>query len=420
MNLFILLIVFLWFFSLEFLTNVSASDEAEEIEGDIKSIQKKIDAKEKILEENQSNLQVTENQIYKTADLIKKTATEIERKETEIKSLEQRIELNKQILSSYIQEMYYNDQEAVSALILREENFNQYFGNFDQILNAKEKVLAIVSEIEEDHNKLRGAKEELAEKKEEHEDLLAKKEEEKDEIEENIIETQASLSELNEKMNTLRSDLSRILGKAYDTGEIKDAIKFANKITGVRKGFLFGVLSMESGGNPEAGKCTYKNSGMSSARQKYFKAICEELDYDYKKRPVSCSPAGYSGSGGAMGAAQFMPDTWAGYKSKIAKATGHNPPDPWDLTDGVMAMALKLEADGATGSKVRITVPRAVNAEQFKKYPQCSSYKSSVAQKKIKVKGEIYASMRYLGWNCYGYANYAPGIQNLANGYDKL
>ena len=51
-----------------------------------------------------------------------------------------------------------------------------------------------------------------------------------------------------------------------------------------------------------------------------------------------------------MGIAQFMPSTWNGYKAQIAAATGHNPPDPWNLVDGVTAMALYLKNRGA-GSK---------------------------------------------------------------------
>jgi len=40
------------------------------------------------------------------------------------------------------------------------------------------------------------------------------------------------------------------------------------------------------------------------------------------------------------------------YKSSIAGVTGHNPPDPWDLTDGVVAMALKLtKVDGVKQHK---------------------------------------------------------------------
>ena len=49
-----------------------------------------------------------------------------------------------------------------------------------------------------------------------------------------------------------------------------------------------------------------------------------------------------------MGVAQFMSDVWRGYESDIAINTGHKNPDPWSLTDGVMAMALKLKKAGAT------------------------------------------------------------------------
>ena len=63
---------------------------------------------------------------------------------------------------------------------------------------------------------------------------------------------------------------------------------------------------------------------------------------------VSCALS--YGIGGAMGIAQFMPTTWTGYEARISGATGHNPPDPWNLVDGITGMAIKLKNDGA-GSK---------------------------------------------------------------------
>ena len=90
---------------------------------------------------------------------------------------------------------------------------------------------------------------------------------------------------------------------------------------------------------------------MNDHRKKVFKEICDDLDHNYKKMKVSCPPSNYKGTGGAMGVAQFMSDTWKGYEDKIASKTGHNPPDPWSLTDGVMAMAIKLANDGALNGK---------------------------------------------------------------------
>ena len=91
-----------------------------------------------------------------------------------------------------------------------------------------------------------------------------------------------------------------------------------------------------------------------------------------------------------MGIAQFMPTTWLGYKSQIASITGHNPPDPWNVVDGVVGMAIKLAAAGATSKS-----------------------------------GELVASKRYYCgspnspyWNnkCN---DYAKNVQRLATGYEK-
>ena len=121
-----------------------------------------------------------------------------------------------------------------------------------------------------------------------------------------------------------------------------EAASFASNATGVRKDYLLGVLVVESNLGKYTGGCNWKQSRMNGTRLEYFKQIAKELDYDYTKLKVSCPPAGYKGTGGAMGVGQFMPDTWMAYKNSIASVTGHNPPDPWSLVDGVTAMALKL------------------------------------------------------------------------------
>jgi len=53
------------------------------------------------------------------------------------------------------------------------------------------------------------------------------------------------------------------------------------------------------------------------------------------------------GWGGAMGPAQFIPSTWLLYESKIANATGHRPPNPWNPEDAFMASAIYLGELGA-------------------------------------------------------------------------
>jgi hypothetical protein len=169
----------------------------------------------------------------------------------------------------------------------------------------------------------------------------------------------------------MRGDINTVSGKSYSLDEVLKAVKFASRETGVPKGFLIGVLKLETNLAKNTGGCTYAQveSGAQAAykkgklskkswntflaRKETFQGICDDLDLDYKKQKVSCNPSGYTGTGGAMGVAQFMPDTWNGYKSGVSSITGNKPPSPWDIYDGTVAMALKLKkTPGVTsGSK---------------------------------------------------------------------
>lgn len=328
------------------LPSIIYADDTTDIRKDINNVQEKLDKEQENLQQSQANLNVTEKEINITAGLIDKTKKEITRKETEINNLNQRIDLNKKILRSYIQEMSFETyDDPTIKFATAGDLLSNFSSNFDSMISIKEKVLAVLDEIKENKEELKEAKEELAQKKEEHEDLLSDKYVEKNQIVGEIVETKATIGQLQAKLNKLRSTLSKFLGKSYNMDDVIDAVKYADKKTGVRKEFLFAMLDKETDLGRFTGGCTYKNSKMGSSNEKIFKGICDDLGYDYKKMKVSC-PLSY-GIGGAMGVAQFMPSTWAGWASKISSVTGHKPADPWDLEDGIVGMALKLKAAGA-------------------------------------------------------------------------
>lgn len=328
--------------------SAEATTAEEDYQKTINKTQAQIEKEQKELEQSQSYLNVTQSKINITAGILNQTKTQLSQKEQELNNLEDRIELNRNILIAYTQEMYYWDQEAGWVLTFSDKSFGDYFENFDQMVNVKEKILSVVEEIDKDKENIEKIKKELAEKKEEHQEILADKQSEKNEIVADINETKLTIAQLQAKLNKLRSALSGFLDSSFSMDDVINTVKLAEKKTGVRKEFLFAVLDKETDLGRFTGGCTYKNSKMGSANAAIFKDLCNDLGYDYNKKKVSC-PLSY-GIGGAMGVAQFMPTTWAGYASKISAVTGNSPANPWRLEDGIMGMALKLKAAGA-GSK---------------------------------------------------------------------
>jgi membrane-bound lytic murein transglycosylase B len=78
---------------------------------------------------------------------------------------------------------------------------------------------------------------------------------------------------------------------------------------------------------------------------KPFLDLASRLGFDPKTKPVSCPQTG--GYGGAMGPSQFIPSTWAGLESRIAKMAGVSIPDPWIPHDAFFASGIYLADLGA-------------------------------------------------------------------------
>jgi predicted nucleic acid-binding Zn-ribbon protein len=392
-----------------------AEESASELEDDIEKYEKKYNEEVKELNALQqnfnqisSNLTSTQTAILRVTNLLNQTAQTIDQKQTEITNLDNQLTFERKILGGLLQELYLSDATPLAEVILTKEDVASLFQNKDGLLSTQEKISSVIDDISDTKNKLTEEKTSLEDVKKDHEELLTLQNKQKQtlvsqklDVQEDLEDQQATVSELQSKLNEMKGDLNKLLGKSYDAKNIKDAIEFASDRTGIREGFLFGMLSVESRLGASVGGCDYKQSRMSAYRLTIFKEIASDLDYDYKKLKVSCPPRNYSGTGGAMGAAQFMSDTWKGYKSVIASRTGHKTPDPWNLTDGVMAMASKLANDGgAKSGSTTITSP-------------CTG-------KKVSVKWETYASMRYLGWSCYALNNYSKTIQSLSGNYKNL
>lgn len=345
--------------------NVAVDQEkVEETQSDISDLQKKIDKEmkaKKALQQNLGQIQgavaSTLGEINKTKTVINETVKDISRKEDEINNLNAKLDLQKSVLKSLLQETYYNQSQPILNVVLTSQSLADVFSDSDHLAIVEDKIREISQDIVQSKNEIEQNKSQLAEIKEKHEDILDEKVDKKQElvavqadVQDDIEKKDATIGELNAKLSELKNDLSSLLGKNISTGDIVEAAGIAAKATGVRKDFILGELVVETNLGTFTGGCTYKNIRMKPADKAEFLKIAAELEKayggNYKNKKLSCSP-GY-GYGGAMGVAQFMPTTWVGYKSYIAGATGHNPPDPWNVVDGVMGMAKKLANGGAT------------------------------------------------------------------------
>ena len=372
---------------------VSAEEEIADIEGDISKLEKKLKketAELNILQQDlnkiDSSLSSTQQLILRTQNLLNQTEQTIGQKEKEIVNLEQQLTLERHVLKGLLQEMYFTGNMPLADILLAENDLLGLIQGNDNLFSTQEKMQEVIRNITEMRTKVTDEKVSLEDTKADHAELLAIKNKQKQALVSEKVETQGELedqaaviSRLKKELGELQGDLNKLTGKSYDAKDIREAVEFASGKTGVPKGVLYGFLKMETNLGANTGQCTYKEVEKGAVaqyksllkknkkwqasidllykRQKLFYALVDDLGYSENKK-VSCNPRSYIGQGGAMGVPQFMADVWNGYASQIASSTGHKTPDPWNLTDGVMAMALKLKRAGATSDSAS-TIRRA-------------------------------------------------------------
>ena len=358
-------------------------EQKNEYEDEKERYKKKVEKKQKEKAALQGNLGVVKQSLSTTKRTIdevigdiEKKEKEIDRRDAQINQLNDEVELYKSSLSDTIRRAYFASGNQSLIHVVENNGSERFLKKTDSLDDMRQKIIDVVNKVESAKQLQEKKKNELIDLKKEKEKLLSEHKEiestllaQSTNVQTEIIKVDASLQELQKKLAEVETDLAALTGKSYDAKDIKEAVKFASKKTGVPKGVLYGFLERETGRGANTGQCTYKDvekvsvKGYEQYGSKYKKSIdllykrkdlfydiVDDLDYK-KSKKISCTlPFSRFGpnQGGAMGVAQFMSDTWLGYESRIAASTGHKHPDPWSLTDGVMAMALKLKSAGAT------------------------------------------------------------------------
>ncbi|MDO8523183.1 MAG: lytic murein transglycosylase [bacterium] len=303
----------------------------------------------------------------------------IEDKSKNIVVLNTDMESARASLAQFLRKIHESDGFSAVELALAYQDLSQFFGELESLQNIQESLQNTFAKFNDLRDREQKAKEDLQEQKNEETKLKTLQELEQKRAQANekeksklLTDTKGKESEyqkiLKDKQKTaanIRSQLFLLTGSPSISFE--KAIEYANlaeRATGIRPAFLLGIITQETNLGANIGQCLLTNNpnkgdGKGKNTGTFFKAlmkptrdvdpylrITSALGLDPMQMPVSCSQAG--GYGGAMGPAQFIPSTWVGIESRVAKATGSNPPNPWNAKDGFAAAALYLTDLGAS------------------------------------------------------------------------
>jgi len=341
-------------------------EKIQETQGKAKTLNNEIS----ILEGQINKIRLEINQVDLT---IQKSTLNIQEIDEQIDILEQSIDEKKELLAEYIRIFARYDQETLLEVILKNEKFSDFFEEIKALETIQEEIHSVLGAIGQIKETLVEDKEKIEIEREEQNMLKSiqlgqsRSVENMQNKKENILSKtkgeeklyQQMIKDNQEEIVFIREQL--ILLEKYNITEaemVRSAI-FAGAKTGIRPAYLLGVLENESwlGRNVGTGnwkedmyQC-YLNKGSTNTARKMrdaFLLICKELGLNPDLQVVSARPTAYSGCGGAMGIAQFMPTTWLAYKDRIAAMTGNNPPNPWLPVDAFTASAIKLADAGAS------------------------------------------------------------------------
>jgi peptidoglycan hydrolase CwlO-like protein len=356
------------------ITDPEVQKKKETLENQLQEILKQIEQYKKTINYIQKQKRSIQNDLQVAESNIKKVELEIKAIDLSIKRLNQKVSetkksieitedkigTSKEILSASLRYYYQLKQRSVVEVFLASAQLSDYFNNFFYLQKLQEQINGEIDNLKFLNQKLNQQKLKLENELQEQSGLLALQKIKYAELQDLRKEKQQLLAQtsrqesqfkklLSESEKTaaqIREQIYRLAGGSgpITFGEAYNLAKIAEKYTNIRPAFLLAILHYESRLGQNVGTCHYKDA-MKPSEQPIFEKIVKELGLDPDRMPVSCKP--WYGWGGAMGPAQFIPSTWMGYKDKVSKITGNNPPSPWNNLDAFIAAAIKLSDAGA-------------------------------------------------------------------------
>lgn len=323
---------------------------------------------------------------------IEQLSDQIGDKEEVLIILNSRLDKQRKSLAEIMRQTQAVDDYSLIEVMLGNERFSDFFDELDSFHAVKGSLndsLSILEGIKRDtyvqKNSLEEKQQTEAEMKrlQELEKLeIEAKEDEKEEILDVTRGQESKYQELLESQQKTAAQLKAQLFALLGGGgaiPFPEAIAYAEASsakTGVSAALILAILEQESSFGSNIGSCTYNQMSWGKAVMHpdrdapVFIAMAAELGFDPNVQQISCpwirGGTERIGWGGAMGASQFIPSTWATYggfvnngggwvydrnRDSIRTLLGKSvPSSPFVNQDAFMATALLMRDNGAAGT----------------------------------------------------------------------
>lgn len=437
-------------------TAAQADFEARKQCDDLKSLQ---DSNAKIKNEKDSianeisdidgQIKIAQQKIKVQTTIISKLNTDIGAKSKVVEGLQVKIDNNIESLSNLLQKVSNKDSFSIVEVFLGVRHFSDFYTEVDAYATLNKEITTLVNEVKSTKVVTETERQNLEDRKDKETDAKVAIEEQKRLIDRKKVEKNALLgiktSEYNVAQKLLSSQQAKVAqirsrlfkfqdGEGIPFGDAYDFAAKAAKVTAVRPAFILAILTQESSFDSadsnfgkNIGQCFLRdqstgsgvgaNSGLAKDRVMnptrdvpVFINIANQLGRDWMNTRVSCALS--YGYGGGMGAAQFIPSTWALYGGYPSPSYNYNqdkdrvrrvfnfsePSNPFMAEHAISASSLYLSDLGAglqTYSAEKNAACRYYSGSKCpsvgytKKQRDIIAYGTNVANRAIKIQEEM-------------------------------
>ncbi len=328
----------------------------------------------------QARIKVEELDITAKRLLLQTLGQNISSRQAEIVADTAAIAQNQQAISSMFRQMQQSDAVPLVVVLFQNQTLSGFFKDAVALSSLQQDISVLSQQLAAAQASSTAAKTVLVSKQNATNDAVYALQQEQKKLDQSKAEQQKllSISKNNEAsyttlVNQKKRQIAAINAKLFALAGGSNPIPFGNayqyalaaqKSTGVDPSFLLAIMTQESNLGYNQGNCylTNENTGagvsvktgvafskvMSPADIPNFLKITSALYIDPLHTVVSCPQQ--IGWGGAMGPAQFIPNTWMLFNKRVGQALGNTGmSNPWDPQQAFVASALFLSDLGASG-----------------------------------------------------------------------